>query len=136
MRRVLVIGGRIGILVAASITPEEQPRKWAEMEALRRHVSTEAAEKERHPGYFQGGANLLQTLVSDAGFRDIEVKTLVEPWGSTGTLEQLIPEAAYAELEPKTRTAVVEEIREAMRPYDKGNETQLPGGFYIATGHK
>ena len=57
-------------------------------------------------------------------------------WGPTGTLEQLIPEEEYSDLEPRTRAAVVEEFREAMRPYEKGTETQLPAGFYIAIGHK
>jgi hypothetical protein len=106
------------------------------MEALRKHVSMERAEKERHPGYFQGGANALRKLVRDAKFRNVDVKQAVVRLGPRGTLEQLIPEEKYSDLEPKTRTAVVEDIREAMRPYDRGNETQLPVGFYIAHGQK
>lgn len=136
MFRVLVPDGRVAILVAASITFEDQPRKWAEMEALRKHVSMERSEKERHPGYFQGGVNTLKKLVGDAKFRNVDVNQSVVHLGPRGTLEQLIPEEKYSDLEPKTRMIVVKDIREAMRPYDKGTETQLPVGFYIAIAHK
>jgi hypothetical protein len=47
------------------------------MEALRKYVSDKAAEKARHPGYFKGGANSLETLVIDAGFRNVELKELL-----------------------------------------------------------
>jgi ubiquinone/menaquinone biosynthesis C-methylase UbiE len=136
IHRVLVSGGRVAILVAASINPKHQPRKWAEMEALRKHAGDEEAKKELHPGYFEGGTGLLRTMVSDAGFRNVEVEVLVETWGPMGTLEQLIPEKKYSNLEPKTQEVVVKDIREAMRPYDKGRDTQLPIGFYLASGHK
>jgi len=136
MYRVLAPGGRVAILVAASINPEHQPRKWAEMEALRKHVSDEAAEKERHPGYFQGDPTRLKTLVSDGGFNSVELKVLLEYWGPKGSLEKLIPEEDYPDLEPGVSKAVVTEIREALRSYAKGPETQLPIGFYIAIGYK
>lgn len=136
MRRVLAADGRVAILVAASIDPEGQPWKWALMQALRAHVGEEAAEKERHPGYFKGGADHLQTLLSDAGFRNVGVETTMTYRGPVGTLEQLIPEADYADLEPETRATVVHELREAMLPYDMGRDSQLPAGLYIATGYK
>jgi ubiquinone/menaquinone biosynthesis C-methylase UbiE len=136
MRRVLVPGGRVAILVAASITAKDQPRKWVEMEALRRYAGEAEAEKERHPGYFQGGASLLRAMISNAGFLDVAVKELLESWGPTGTVAELIPESNYAGLEPEIRSAVVREIREAMRAYDKGSETRLPIGLYIAVGNK
>ena len=136
MHRVLVSQGRVAILVAASINPKDQPRKWAEMEALRKHVSNEAAEKKRHPGYFQGGTDQLKEIVIAAGFQDVDVKVLMGFTGSKGMLEQLVNEEQYPELEPETRAKVVRDIREALRPFDKGSETQLPLGSYIATGYK
>lgn len=136
MRRVLVSQGRVAILVAASINPKDQPRKWAEMEALRKHVSNEAAEEKRHPGYFQGSTDQLKEIITAAGFQDVGVKVLMGFTGSKGTLEQLVSEEQYPELEPETRVKVVKDIREALRPFDKGSETQLPLGSYIATGYK
>lgn len=136
MHRVLVSHGRVAILVAASINPKDQPRKWAEMEALRKHVSNEAADKKRHPGYFQGSTDQLKEIVAAAGFQDVGVQALMGFTGSKGTLEQLVNEEQYPELEPEIRNKVVKDIREALRPFDKGSETRLPLGSYIATGYK
>ena len=136
MHRVLALQGRVAIFVAASINVQEQPRKWAEIEALRKHIGDEVAEKKHHPGYFRGGADQLKEMVIAAGFQNVGVKVLMEFTGSKGTLEQLVSEEQYPELEPETRAKVVKDVREALRPFDKASETQIPIGFYIATGYK
>ena len=78
----------------------------------------------------------LKKLVETVGFQDVVVTVLIEFMGRKGTLMQLVHEGQYPELEPEERAAVVKNIREAMQPFDKGRETQLPSGIYIATGYK
>jgi hypothetical protein len=96
------------------------------MEGLRAHVSEEAAEKERHPGYFKGGAEHLRTLVSYAGFRNVGVKGIMAYSGPVGTLEELISVADNEEFEPDTRASIIHELREAMQPYDMGRKPRWP----------
>jgi len=95
------------------------------MEALRAHVSEEAAEKERHPGYFKGGAEHLRTLVSDAGFRNVGVKKIMAYRGPVGTLEELISVADYEDIEPEKRASIIHGLREAMQPYNRGREAKM-----------
>src|SRR5215213_7276486 len=75
MRRVLVPGGRLGVCVWSRI--EGSPGMAALAEALERHVGAEAAANRRAP-FALGDAVQLRALVEEAGFHDIDVRTMVE----------------------------------------------------------
>jgi len=75
MRRVLVPGGRLGVCVWSRI--EGSPGMAALAEALERHVGAEAAANRRAP-FALGDPVQLRALVEDAGFRDIDIRTMVE----------------------------------------------------------
>src|SRR4051812_16770162 len=76
MRRVLAPGGRLGLCVWSRI--EASPGMAALAEALERHVGAEAAANRREP-FALGGPIQLRALVVEAGFQDIDVRTMVEP---------------------------------------------------------
>jgi ubiquinone/menaquinone biosynthesis C-methylase UbiE len=75
MRRVLTPEGRLALCVWGQI--EGSPGMAALAEALQRHVGAEAAANRRAP-FALGDPVQLRTLMEDAGFRDVDVRTMVE----------------------------------------------------------
>lgn len=136
MHRVLVSGGQLALIVARAVSPENQPYQWAKVEAFRRHVSPEAGEKQRRlVPFFDGDSSALQSMLTGAGFQQVEVRDVVHI-RHRGFPEDFVMEEDYAELAPEVRTAVVQDIREAMAPYKDEQGTEVPYGFHIALAVK
>ena len=121
MRRVLVPGGRVALIVWGEPTPYQA----ALAEALRRHVSQAAATRCLEP-FALRHVETLKRLLDDAGFHDIEMQTLV--------LMRRLPLSvfAFAAQQPyardveaasgEARAAIEQEVRAAVQAYPADNE--------------
>lgn len=136
MHRVLSPDGRLALIVMRAVSAEHQPCQWVEAEALKRHVSLEAGEKQRRlVPFFDGDSDLLRSLIAGAGFHKVEVRDVVFK-RRRGFPEDFVTEADYAHLASDIRDAVVRDIREAMVPYIDEEGTVVPYGSHIALAVK
>ena len=128
IRRVLVPGGTL-ILTVWSAVPQ-----WgtAIADGLTRYVSAEAAKTSLAPFSFND-PEVIQALLVESGFLDIKMDILVVE-RLLGPAEESIPEemasGAYAndveKLDMATRTALVQEVAEALQNYQKGDGFAIP----------
>ena len=134
--RVLRPGGRLAIIMARPVDKKWYPFHWAEVEALKKHVSAEAAEKAQYPIWaYNNGEDELRSLFLDAGFKEIEIQS--DRFDRIkGSPEEIVIEDDYPDLDPETRAAVVSDIRKTVEPLRTKNGTKIPGGFYIALAVK
>ena len=88
MSRVLVPGGRLALSVWGGVDPYSA----AMAEALARYVSADAAARVLAP-YALSDAETVRTLVIDAGFRTVGMRTAVLTRRSLGPPETSIPRA-------------------------------------------
>ncbi len=139
MRRVLVPGGRLAISVWSQI--EDSPGMLALVRALERHVGVEAANNRRAP-FALGDAAQLHGLLADAGFRDIEIRTLVET-ARFSSPESLVeaqlsatPLSTLRALSQETRQAVARDVRAALGGYLNGDELAVPMATYVALAQR
>jgi SAM-dependent methyltransferase len=140
MHRVLVPGGRLAICSWSAI--EHNPWNREISVALARHVSEEAAARPRAP-FALGDETLLRTLISDAGFRciDIQTHTLSRQMDSPeeaipGYLASTPNAQLIAELPSDVRTALFGEISEALHKYQNQDGMLVPSETYIALANK
>jgi ubiquinone/menaquinone biosynthesis C-methylase UbiE len=138
MHRVLVSDGKLILGVWRSV--EHQPGGRAMADALERHVSPEAGAIRRSPFSF-GDPELLEALVTDAGFQDVVVKPTVEtvqfPSVEAFTkryisarvpLNQLV-----AALDEKARDAIVADVNVALAQYETETGLELPTAVNVVT---
>jgi len=129
MRRVLVPGGRLVLCVWSRI--KGSPGMAALAEALGRHVGVEAAANRRAP-FALGDAVQLRGLVEDAGFRDVDVHTMVEtahfPSPEALVAYQLgaTPLSTLGTLAEETQQAIVRDVRAALQPYLHDGQLAVP----------
>jgi ubiquinone/menaquinone biosynthesis C-methylase UbiE len=135
MRRLLVPGGRLGLCVWSRI--EGSPGMAALAGALERHVGAEAAANRRAP-FALGDPVQLRALVEEAGFRDIDVRTVVEP-ARFPSPEALVayqlgatPLSTLGVVTEETRQAVARDVRAALRPYLHGDQLAVPMEAHFA----
>jgi ubiquinone/menaquinone biosynthesis C-methylase UbiE len=139
MRRVLVPGGRLVLLVWQAI--EDSPGFARLAEALERHVGPPAVAIMRAP-FALGDPEAVRALIAGAGFQDVGVR------GVTGTVrfpsaERFVqyqvagsPLAGpVGEAGEAARAALVDEIRAALRPYERSEGLAFPIGAHLAMGH-
>ena len=135
MRRVLVPGGRLALCVWSRI--EGSPGMAALAEALERHVGAEAAANRRAP-FALGDPVQLRALVEEAGFRDIDVRTMVEtarfPSPEALVAYQLAatPLSTLGALTEEAQQAVARDVRAALQPYLHGGQLAVPMEAHFA----
>jgi ubiquinone/menaquinone biosynthesis C-methylase UbiE len=135
MRRLLVPGGRLGLCVWSRI--EGSPGMAALAEALQRHVGTEAAANRRAP-FALGDPVQLRALIEDAGFRDVDVRTVVEtarfPSPEALVAYQLgaTPLSTLGAVAEEARQAVARDVRATLQPYLHGGRLAVPMEAHFA----
>ena len=138
MRRVLIPAGRLALCVWSPI--EENPGMAALVGALERHVGTEAAANRRAP-FALGDPAELRGLVEEAGFRDIDVRTVVEtarfPSPEALVAYQLAatPLSTLGALTEEAHQAVAHDVRAALQPYLQGSRLAVPMEAHFALSH-
>ncbi len=135
MRRVLAPGGRLALCVWSQI--EGSPGMAALAEALGRHVGAEAAANRRAP-FALGDPVQLRALVGDAGFRDIDVRTMVEtarfPSPEALVAYQLAatPLSTLGGLTEEAQRALARDVRTALLPYLHDGQLAVPMEAHLA----
>ena len=129
MHRVLAPGGRLAASVWSRI--EGSPGMAALVAALERHAGIEAADNRRAP-FALGDADELRGLLAGAGFRDVQVRTLVEAARFTSP-EALVeaqlaatPLSILGTLTDEARQAIARDVRAALRPYLNDGDVAVP----------
>lgn len=140
MHRVLVPGGRLGLMVWRGI--EHTPGFGMFAGALARHVSSEAAAVMRAP-FALGDADELRGLIDAARFRDIAIRpvpgTVRFPSAARFVEDQVAgsPLAGHvAKVSDEARAALVGEIGETLKPYLSGGGLAFPIEAHLASARK
>ena len=131
MNRVLVTNGKLILGVWRS--KEHQPGGNATADTLEHHIGAEAGAIRRAPFAF-GDAGVIRSLVTGAGFRNVEVRPTVKkvhfPSAEAFTkryisartpLNQMVAAASHEQ-----REAVVNEVNSALAKYETDNGLELP----------
>jgi ubiquinone/menaquinone biosynthesis C-methylase UbiE len=139
MHRVLVPGGRLGLSVWRPL--QHNPYMAALGNALERHVSAEVAASSRTVCAL-GDAETLRSLLLQVGFREvcISIATLVMRFVS---VEAFVPgqfvatpyARAVAALDAPARTALLEDVRMALRSYTGDTGVAVPTEAHVATAY-
>jgi len=140
MYRVLVQGGRLGLMVWRSI--QYSPGFDAFADALERHVSRDAASIMRAP-FSLHDADELRTLISGAGFRDITIKPVVGSvrFPSVGHLVRSYvagsPLASHvAQVSDDARAALISDMESALASFVSAEGLAFPIEAHLASAKK
>jgi len=140
MHRVLVSGGRLGLMVWRGI--EHSPGFGILAAALARHVGSEAAGIMRAP-FALAEAGELRELVAGAGFRDITVRevqgTVRFPSVARFVQDYVAgsPLAGHvAKVSDEARAALVGEVGDALRSHLAGGALAFPIEAHLASARK
>jgi ubiquinone/menaquinone biosynthesis C-methylase UbiE len=136
MHRVLVPGGRLGLSVWRPL--QHNPYIAALGDALERHVSAEVAAGSRTVCAL-GEAEALRSLLLQAGFREVRIAIaiLVMRFAS---VEAFVPgqfaatpyAGAVAALDANARTALLEDVRVALKSYTDDTGVAVPTEAHVA----
>jgi ubiquinone/menaquinone biosynthesis C-methylase UbiE len=139
MHRVLVPGGRLGLSVWRPL--QQNPYMAALGDAVERRVSVEVAAGIRTVCAL-GDADALRSLLLQAGFRDarICIEILVMRFAS---VEAFLPgqfaatpfAGIVAALDSNTHTALLEDVRMALRSYTDDAGVAVPNEAHVAVAH-
>lgn len=135
MRRVLAPGGRVALCVWSRI--EGSPGMAALVAALERHAGVEAADNRRAP-FALGDPAELESLLVDAGFRDVRVQTLVEtarfpsPEAMVDAQLAATPLSTLGAFTDEARQRVADHVRTALHSYLQGGALAVPMEAHIA----
>lgn len=140
MHRILVPGGRLGLMVWRDI--QHSPGFGVLAAALARHVSTEAASMMRAP-FGLAEAEELCALVAAAGFRDITIRPVagtVRFPSATRLVQDYVagsPLASHvAKVSDEARAALVSEVGHALTSYLAGGVLTFPIEAHLASAKK
>jgi hypothetical protein len=114
------------------------------MLAAMQHIKIDAATEPNAPGPFAfGDAERVRTILAKAGFHEAAAREFRAEMSIAGgaTLEdalefvlQISPlSRPLAEVDTRTRNAVVTAIRESLRPYASGGQVRMPSASWIVT---
>lgn len=125
MRRMLAEAGRLIFTVWI-----ESPYHTALADALTRHVNAEAAKGCLSP-YALHDAEVVRKLVSDAGFRKIDMKVLevmirVSPSSADSLFETIAARSSFAREISEVRATLDQEVSAALQAYRDGNDFVIP----------
>jgi SAM-dependent methyltransferase len=139
MHRVLIPGGRVALCVWRSI--EHNPFNQAVSMGLDRYVSAEAAASIRAP-FAHGDAQVLRTLLVDAGFHAVEIQAkvlhrrMLPPEESIpGYLASTPLAQTVAALAEEVRMALLRDIGEALQGYRHPEGLVIPQATHIARAY-
>lgn len=137
MHRVVRPGGRLAVSVWASI---EHSPAFAELaDAVERHVGPDAASNRRATFAF-GDASALEHLVTEAGFREVTVRTVTGPTRFPSP-EQFVtslltsgPVAIFGNITDATLAAIVHDVRDTVGAHagDDGFNTPMVANVALA----
>jgi SAM-dependent methyltransferase len=140
MYRVLVSGGRLGLMVWQSI--QYTPGFGAMAAALARHVSSEAAGIMRAP-FALAEAEQLRALVAAGGFRDINIQSIAGTvrFPSVSRFVQDYVRGSplsghVAKVSDESRAALVSEVGDALTSYVAGDGLTFPIRAHLASAKK
>lgn len=140
MYRVLVSGGRLGLMVWRGI--EHSPGFGVLAGALARHVSAEAAGIMRAP-FGLGEAEALRALVAAAGFRDITIRpvagTVRFPSAARFVQDYVAgsPLAGHVvKVSDEARAALVSEVGDTLKSWFAGGALAFPIEAHLASAKK
>jgi ubiquinone/menaquinone biosynthesis C-methylase UbiE len=140
MYRVLVSGGRLGLMVWQGI--QYTPGFGALAAALARHVSSEAAGIMRAP-FALAEAEQLRALVAAGGFRDITIQSVVGTvrFPSVSRFVQDYVRGSplsghVAKVSDESRAALVSEVGDALTSYVAGDGLTFPIKAHLASAKK
>lgn len=144
MGRVLMPGGRLGLRVWGAL--EHQAFHMAVLAALDCHL-WDGQDVPSRTGFAQpfslGDAEVLRTLVVDAGFRDIDVRVSTVPMrlGAAqteilGYLSALPIGSEIAAMEETARTAMLHDIMIALTPFGDQETFVIPTASHVILARK
>jgi ubiquinone/menaquinone biosynthesis C-methylase UbiE len=140
MYRVLVSGGRLGLMVWQNI--QYTPGFGALAAALARHVSSEAAGIMRAP-FALAEAEQLRELVAAGGFRDITIQSIAGTvrFPSVSRFVQDYVRGSplsghVAKISDESRAALVSEVSDALMSYVAGDGLTFPIKAHLASAKK
>jgi SAM-dependent methyltransferase len=140
MHRVLVPGGRVVLGVWRAI--EENPGAAAFSAAVAQHVSTEAGMRLRAP-FTLGEEAALHALLTEAGFRDVRIRTVVYTVHCPPPEEHIRRAMAtspladvFAQMEDTTCAAMVREVGTALQAYRDAEGLALPSATHLAVAYR
>ncbi len=138
MRRALVPGGRVGIVVWAAI--ERNPYFHALADALERQLGSESGARMRSSSAL-GDQDELRSLLTQAGFEHVRVRSLGKAI-RLPPLAEFVPRhlastslaAQVAAMDGAARRATIEDVACAMRPHLSGGGVRAPFEVNVASG--
>ena len=140
MRRILKLEGFAWLAVWQS--PEHSPINKISNEVLGRHLGPEAAKISRAP-FSLGNADELRSLLQAAGFGDIEIDATIimrhmppPDISIPAQLTSLPIGPRIAALDESTRSAIVDEISEALSEFFTDEGMSVPQGTHIVSARK
>jgi SAM-dependent methyltransferase len=138
MHRVLAPDGRLAVSVWGAIAGS--PGMAALVEALARHVGSDAANNRRAPFALADATNVLD-LLNAAGFHDVHMRTLVKT-ARFSSPEELIaaqlaatPLSTLGVLSEETHRAIARDVRAALRDYLHEDGLAVPMEAHVAVAH-
>jgi ubiquinone/menaquinone biosynthesis C-methylase UbiE len=140
MHRVLVAGGRLGLMVWQDI--QYSPGFSALAAALARHVSADAAGIMRAP-FALANAEQLRAMIAEQGFRDVAIES-VEGSICFPSVARFVqdyvrgsPLAAHvAKVSDEARAALVKEVGSALTSHVAGDGLKFPIKAHLARARK
>jgi ubiquinone/menaquinone biosynthesis C-methylase UbiE len=140
MRRVLVHGGRVVILVWQSI--DHSPGFALLADALEGHIGVRAATIMRAP-FTLGDGEELRASIAQAGFRDITMFTAVGTVRFRSAADFVQYQVAgsplsapVGEANERARHELTEEVRRGIASYESDEGVAFPIGAHVAIGQK
>ena len=140
MHRTLAINGRLAVSVCRSI--EFRPEVAALAAALERHIGREAAVA-RLSVVALGNAGELEQLITTAGFRMVEVRSvaITHRHASVEDHLRLIESSSLStfsveRLDEPMRPAIMAGLNAALQPYVVDHALVLPMAIHLATARK
>lgn len=136
-RRVLRPAGRLALSVCRSI--EHQPAYIALSEVVTRHVGVEGAAIVRSP-YAFGDREVLRTVVSDAGFRNVDVRTDITTVRFSCSTAFLGAETGssplgdlLAQVDEDVRQELTDDLEDALDPFTDDRGVVFPFETHLLT---
>lgn len=138
MKRVLIPGGRVGVIVWSTI--DENPYFLALAHAVERYIGNDAGNQMRS-SFALGNQDELRCLISNAGFRDVALNTVGKSL-SLPPLDDFIPRhlsgtslaAVVAALDRTAQEALVADVTAALTAYVQSGEVTVPFTTHLAVG--
>jgi ubiquinone/menaquinone biosynthesis C-methylase UbiE len=140
IRRVLKPGGKLGMIVFS--TPERNLGVLLPSLIARRHAGLPALATGQEGMFSLGRPGLLEQVLGEIGFRDVQVRAVSAPRQYASTAEMLaymtgstpMLREPMARLDEAGRAATLGEIEETMRQFEGPDGIQISGEILVGAG--